>query len=77
MSLKLVTGGFISRIAGRVFAAIAIGLMSVFAVTAARAAWPAEGGRTRGYCGEVTSPVVCAKSKPVCAILLFCDLRAL
>jgi tripartite-type tricarboxylate transporter receptor subunit TctC len=40
MSLKIVSGGFIWRPASRAFAAIVIGLMSMFAGTAARAAWP-------------------------------------
>jgi len=40
MSLNFISGGSIWRTAGRAFAAIAIGLMSVFAVTAAHAAWP-------------------------------------
>jgi len=40
MSLKIVSGDFIWRPAGRAFAAIVIGLMSMFAGTAARAAWP-------------------------------------
>ena len=39
MSLKFVSGGFAWRTAGRAFAAIGV-LMSVFAVTPARAAWP-------------------------------------
>jgi len=40
MSLKIVSGGFARRPAGRAFTAIVIGLMSIFAGTAARAAWP-------------------------------------
>jgi len=40
MSLKFVSGGFVRRTAGGAFTAIIIGLMSMFAVTAARAAWP-------------------------------------
>jgi tripartite-type tricarboxylate transporter receptor subunit TctC len=40
MSLKIVSGDFIWRPASRAFAAIVIGLMSMFAGTAARAAWP-------------------------------------
>ena len=40
MSLKFVSGGFTRRTAGGAFTAIVIGLMSMFAVTAARAAWP-------------------------------------
>src|ERR1035441_11020113 len=40
MSLKILSGDFICRPAGRAFAAIVIGLMSMFAGTAARAAWP-------------------------------------
>ncbi len=40
MSLKIVSGGFARRPAGMAFTAIVIGLMSIFAVTAARAAWP-------------------------------------
>ena len=40
MSLNFILGGFARRTAGSVFTAIVIGLMSMFAVTAARAAWP-------------------------------------
>jgi len=40
MSLKFVSGGFARRPAGMAFTAIVIGLMSIFAVTVARAAWP-------------------------------------
>ena len=40
MSLKIVSGGFARRPTGMAFTAIVIGLMSIFAVTAARAAWP-------------------------------------
>lgn len=40
MSLNFVSGGFARRTAGRAFTVIVIGLMSMFAVTAARAAWP-------------------------------------
>lgn len=40
MSSKIESGGFIWRMAGRALAAITISLMSVFAVTAARASWP-------------------------------------
>src|SRR5665811_1998301 len=43
MSLKIVSGDFIWRPAGRAFAAIVIGLMSMFAGTAAQAAWPERG----------------------------------
>jgi tripartite-type tricarboxylate transporter receptor subunit TctC len=40
MSLNFISGGLIWSTAGRAFAAIAIGLMSILAVTAAHAAWP-------------------------------------
>lgn len=40
MLLNFVSGGFTRHTAGRAFTAIVIGLMSMFAVTAARAAWP-------------------------------------
>jgi tripartite-type tricarboxylate transporter receptor subunit TctC len=40
MSLNFISGGFTRRTVGRAFTSIVIGLMSMFAVTAARAAWP-------------------------------------